>query len=149
MTLKEIFLSIFHIRTFTERVMGILLTIIGSFLGYFHLIFFDNKDLFLNVAVVIIGDWLAGVAVAIKKDKFQTQKALKFIWYLVAYEGLLAEVLSIEKSYPSAFWLSEAVIMPLLVLQTISMVKNLSILKLIPSRVLSDILARIDKHKEE
>jgi len=83
-----------------------------------------------------------------KKD-FQTNKALKLVWYLGGYYSIAFMVLFVEKAHPSAFCLSETVIMPILVFQIISISKNASLLGLIPIPVVNEILSKIDKHKNK
>jgi phage-related holin len=62
---------------------------------------------------------------------------------------ILATVLSIEKGYPSAFWLSEAIIMPILVFQVISILKNAGLLGILPKGLLTEMLEKIDKYKTD
>ena len=149
MTGKEIFVSLFNIKSFADILVGILIALIGAILGYFKILVMDNLVMFQNVALIIIADFICGVSVSIMKDNFQTKKALKVIWYFATYESLLALVLTTEKAYPSAFWLSECIMMPLMLFQLISVIKNLHILGLIPSSQLTYILSKIDKHKDE
>lgn len=146
---KDIILSVINIKSTYDFIINATVSFLAGILGYFHLLYLDNKDLFSAITMVVVGDWLAGVALAFKRNKFETWKALKIVYYIAAYSFTLAMVLSIEKGYPSAFWLSEAVIMPILVFQTISFLKNLSLLGLIPKSLLTDILNKIDKYKEE
>lgn len=149
MKIKDLILSIINIKSGFDFFINILVAFIGAILAYFHVLYLDNKDLFAAITLVVIGDWLSGVTLAIYKGKFETWKSLKIVYYLTAYSFTLAMVLSIEKGYPAAFWLSEAVIMPILVFQTISFLKNLSLLGLLPKSLLTDILDKIDKYKED
>ena len=61
---------------------------------------------------------------------------------------MLVAVLAIEKAFPSAFWLSEAIIMPILTFQIISMVKNLIILGVVNNSLAKQLFSNIDKYKE-
>lgn len=140
--------SIAHVRSVKEFIVNAIITAIAFVFGYFKIICLDNQNLFIAIAVVVIIDWLFGVALSFKNKVFETQKALKIIYYLGAYWLILFAVLSIEKGYPSAFWLSEAIIMPILTFQIISMVKNLILLNLITNSVAKEIFKNIDKYKE-
>jgi phage-related holin len=148
MKLKELLISIMHLKTLGDFIMAALVAIIGGIFGYFKVIYFDNVEMFEAIAWVVVIDFLAGVSVAFKSDKFQTKKALKLVYYLATYWTLLAMVLQVEKGFPSAFWLSEAIIMPILVFQVISVLKNLNLLGIIQNPLLTEILTKIDKHKE-
>jgi hypothetical protein len=53
----------------------------------------------------------------------------------------------IEKSIPGAGWLSETLLMPLVIFQLISVLKNSSMAGFVKVEVLNQILDRIDKHK--
>lgn len=148
MKLKELIISIVHLKTLGEFIISMVIAAIGGIAGYFKLIYFDNLAMFEAITWVVIIDCIAGVSVAFKFHKFETQKALKVIYYLATYWILLAMVLQVEKGFPSAFWLSEAIIMPILVFQVISILKNLGLLGIIQNTLLSQILAKIDKHKD-
>jgi phage-related holin len=148
MNLKQTILSIIHIKSIGDAAIGALVAFLGGVAGYFKLIYFDNADMFQAIAWVVFVDFFAGVAVAIKMHKFETHKAMKVIYYLAIYWALLAMVLQVEKGFPSAFWLSEAIIMPILVFQVISILKNLGLLGIIQNQLLTDILSKIDKHKD-
>lgn len=149
MKLKELIIGITNLKSGFDFFINVIAAFLGAVLAYFNVLYLDNKDLFAAITIVVIGDWFSGVALALHKNKFETWKSLKVVYYLTAYSCTLAMVLSIEKGYPAAFWLSEAVIMPILVFQTISFLKNLSLLGLIPKSLLTDILSKIDKYKEE
>lgn len=149
MNIKETTLSILHIRTSSEILFNSILAFIGLILGSFKVLCLENVNIFIAVGAVVLFDFFIGVANAINKGKFQTKKALKLVYYLTTYWSLSAVVLLIEKAFPSAFFLSECIIMPLLVFVTISAIKNLSLLGLISNTLLKDILSKIDKHKDD
>lgn len=144
----QIMESITHVRSIKEFVFNAVITFFAFVFGYFKLICLDNQNLFIAIAVVVIIDWIFGVALSFKAKKFETQKALKIVYYLCAYWLILFAVLSIEKGYPSAFWLSEAIIMPILTFQIISMIKNLILLGIINNSLAKQIFKNIDRYKE-
>ena len=53
----------------------------------------------------------------------------------------------IEKGFTGSGWLSEVIIVPFMVMQLISALKNASVAGLIQIEQLNKILDRIDKHK--
>jgi phage-related holin len=61
---------------------------------------------------------------------------------------LLGTVLVIERGFPFASFLSEAVILPILVFQLISIIKNLNRLGFINGELADKILSKIDNHKD-
>jgi hypothetical protein len=57
--------------------------------------------------------------------------------------------LSVEKGIEGTFWLSETIMIPFLIFQLISALKNASMAGYIDSSLLNEILDKIDKHKGE
>ena len=110
--------------------------------------FLNAKYQFIAIAAVVILDLLFGIAKALNLQNFETKKSFKSVFMLVAFWGLLATVLTIEKGFPFASFLSEAILLPILVFQLISILKNLQLLGLISNELLTKILSSIDKHKE-
>lgn len=147
MKLKEPLISIIHLKTLGDFILASIIAAIGGIAGYFKVIYFDNVAMFEAITWVVVIDCIAGVSVAFKFHKFETQKALKVVYYLATYWILLAMVLQVEKGFPSAFWLSEAIIMPILVFQVISILKSLGLLGIIQNPLLTQILEKIDQHK--
>lgn len=143
--------SLSHIRNVKDFTINLIITMISFFAGYFQLIVFNNNNdrAFMAIAIVVFADWLFGTWRAVKFKEFQTSKALKVVYYLFAYWTILFTVLSVEKGFPSAFWLTEAIIMPILVFQIISTIKNLILLDIITNSLAKEIFKNIDKHKEQ
>lgn len=149
MQIKQMIESIAHVRSIKEFIFNSIITLMSFTLGYFKILYLDNYNLFFAILIVVVIDWLFGVALALKNKQFETQKALKIVYYLVAYWLMLIAVLSIETGYPTAFWLSEAIIMPILVFQIISMIKNLILLGIINNSLAKEMFKNIDKYKEQ
>lgn len=139
-----------HIHSMLSVLINSIITLVCMALGYFKVIYLDNVNLFNSVMMVVIGDWIFGTMVSIQRGKWETRKALRVIYYFAAYFVIVFIVLSIQKGNPNAFFLDEAIILPILIFQMISMLKNASILGIIPKGLLSEILEKIDsyKHKE-
>lgn len=146
--IKEMITSIAHLKSIKDFFLNTIITICTSLLAYSKLLIFDNIDLFRAIGIVVFVDWIFGVAIAFKDKKFKTQKALKIIYYLFTYWSMLFTVLAIEKGFPSAFWLTEGIIMPILVFQLISIIKNLIILGVINNTLAKQIFKNIDRYKE-
>jgi hypothetical protein len=107
----------------------------------------DNFEQYLAVVAVLWLDGIFGIWAGVKREGFKTYKALKitkntFIWLLI-----LTVILMVEKGFTGAGWLSEVIIVPFMVLQIVSALKNASMAGLIKVDELNKILDRIDKHK--
>lgn len=115
--------------------------------SYFMELTMQNAEQYLAVATLIFADGFFGICAGIKREGFKTYKAIKIIRTLFFWVIILTVVLVIEKSIPGAGWLSETVVMPLVVLQLISALKNASMAGFIKKDVINELLDRIDKHK--
>ena len=114
---------------------------------YFLNLSMDNFEQYLAVVAVLWLDGIFGIWAGVKREGFKTYKALKitkntFIWLLI-----LTVILMVEKGFTGAGWLSEVIIVPFMVLQMVSALKNASMAGLIKVDELNKILDRIDKHK--
>ena len=114
---------------------------------YFMELTMQNAEQYLAIAALIFADGFFGVIAGIKREGFKTYKAVKILRTLVFWFITLTVILMIEKSIPGAGWLSETVVMPLVVLQLISALKNASMAGFIKMEAINEILDRIDNHK--
>lgn len=108
----------------------------------------DAQHQFIAIFFVVLLDAVFGIAKAFKIGNFETKKTFKAVFMLVGFWLLLATVLTIEKGFPFASFLSEAILLPILLFQLISTLKNMQLVGLINNTTLTKILANIDKHKE-
>jgi len=115
--------------------------------SYFMELTMQNAEQYLAIATLIFADGFFGIIAGIKREGFKTFKALKILRTLVFWTIILTVILVIEKSIPGASWLSETVVVPLVVLQLISVLKNASMAGFIKMDVVNQILDRIDSHK--
>jgi len=115
--------------------------------SYFMELTMQNAEQYLAIATLIFADGFFGVIAGVKREGFKTYKAIKILKTLLFWVVMLTVILVIEKSIPGAGWLSETVVMPLVVLQLISALKNASMAGFIKMDVVNQILDRIDKHK--
>ena len=115
--------------------------------SYFMELTMQNAEQYLAIATLIFADGFFGIIAGIKREGFKTFKALKILRTLVFWTIILTLILVIEKSIPGASWLSETVVVPLVVLQLISVLKNASMAGFIKMDVVNQILDRIDNHK--
>ncbi|WP_176829840.1 phage holin family protein [Tenacibaculum sp. MAR_2009_124] len=127
----------------------IALSVAGGVFSDIISLFIKEKNQFLAIFAVVAIDVIFGVIRSIKKGNFQTRKSFKGLSRFVAFCWLLATVLLIEDAYSFASFLSEAILLPILIFQLISVLKNMSLLGLISNETLLKILNKIDTHKHD
>jgi phage-related holin len=134
----------------TGLIITLSMTTILAFIGtYFFNLTVDNIEQFLAVSVVIFADGFFGVWAGVKREGFQTRKALSVLKTFSFWVIMLACILSIEKGFDGTAWLSETIMAPFLVFQLISILKNASMVGAINNELLTQILDKLDKHKGE
>ena len=121
-----------------------------SFIGsYFFNLTLNHYEQFIAVVSVVSLDGIFGIIAGAKREGFQTFKALKVLKTMAAWVIILAVILSVEKGFTGAGWLSETIMIPFIVFQLISALKNASMAGYIELELLNKILDKIDKHKGE
>lgn len=120
---------------------------LGFICSYFMELTMQNAEQYLAISTLVFADGFFGILAGIKREGFKTYKAIKILRTLIFWIIMLTVILVIEKSIPGAGWLSETMLMPLVIFQLISTVKNASMAGFIKGNVLNQILDNIDKHK--
>ena len=120
---------------------------LGFICSYFMELTMQNAEQYLAVTTLVFADGFFGIVAGIKREGFKTYKAIKILRTLIFWVIMLTLILVIEKSIPGAGWLSETMLMPLVIFQLISTIKNASMAGFIKANVLNQILDGIDKHK--
>ena len=115
--------------------------------SYFFELTMDNADQFLSITCVVLLDGFFGIIAGIKREGFKTFKALSVLRTVVVWWALLGVILTVEKSFQGTGWLSETIVVPFLLFQIISALKNASMAGFIKMDLLNKILEKIDKHK--
>ena len=134
----------------TSLLITLSLTTACAFIGsYFMNLTANNIEQYLSVAFVIFADGFFGVWAGIKREGFQTCKALKVLRTFGFWIIMLSAILTIEKGFTGTSWLSETIMAPFLVFQLISILKNASMVGIVKNELLTQILDRLDKHKGE
>lgn len=106
-----------------------------------------NAEQFLSILTVTLLDGFFGVIAGVKREGFKTYKALNVLKTMFAWCFILFTILSIELAFKGTAWLSETIIVPFMVFQLISALKNASMAGFIQNDVLNKILDQIDNHK--
>lgn len=115
--------------------------------AYFYDITMNNSESFIAIISVVLLDGLFGIIAGSKREGFKTYKALKVLRTLATWIIILAVLLVVERGFIGVDWLSEVVMIPFIVFQIISALKNASMAGFIEAKLLNDILDRIDRHK--
>lgn len=121
-----------------------LLAFIGS---YFMELTASNIEQYFAVILVVLADGFFGIIGGIKREGFKTYKSLKILKTLSFWVIILSLILSIEKGFKGTSWLSETLIVPFLVFQFTSVIKNASMAGFITNSLMNSLLDQIDKHK--
>jgi len=132
----------------TSLLITLSLTTALAFIGtYFMHLTADNIDQFLAVGLIVFIDGFFGVWAGVKREGFQTCKAIKVLKTFGFWMVMLAAILSIEKGFTGTSWLSETIIAPFMIFQLISILKNASMVGIVKNELVTQILDRLDKHK--
>lgn len=122
-------------------------TVLAFLCSYFLELTMDNVEQYLAITALVFMDGFFGIMAGIKREGFKTYKAIKVLKTLFSWTIILTVLLMIEKGFTGTGWLSETVIIPFIVFQLISALKNASMAGLMNQKELNAILDRIDKHK--
>tara|TARA_B110000977_G_C11036003_1_gene477111 strand:+ start:148 stop:567 length:420 start_codon:yes stop_codon:yes gene_type:complete len=115
--------------------------------AYFYNLTMDNLEQYLAVLAVLWLDGVFGIWAGCKREGFKTYKALKILKNIFIWLFILTTLLIVERGFKGTAWLSEVVVVPFMILQLISALKNASMAGLIKKNELNKILDHIDKHK--
>jgi hypothetical protein len=122
-------------------------TLLAFVLSYFCKLTLDNVEQYLAVVGVVFMDGFFGIIAGIKREGFKTYKAVKVVKTLFSWVLILTTVLMVEKGITGTAWLSETVLIPFIVFQFISVIKNAGDAGFINNELMLKILEKIDKHK--
>jgi phage-related holin len=115
--------------------------------SYFFNLTMNNAEQYLAVVGVMFLDGMFGMIAGSRKEGFQTRKAIKVLKNTFAWIAILTVILMVEKGFSGTGWLSEVMVVPFMVFQLISALKNASMAGFIKMSQLNYILDQIDKHK--
>ena len=114
---------------------------------YFMELTMSNAEQYLALIAVVFIDGFFGIAAGIKREGFQTRKAVRVLQRAITWVAFLTVILMVEKGFEGTGWLSETIIVPFIILQLLSALKNASMVGIIKSADLNKILDKIDLHK--
>ena len=134
-------------KTSTLTFLSIPLVSLSFLCSYFLELYMGNAEQYLALIAVVFIDGFFGIIAGIKREGFQTRKAVRVLQRAVGWVLFLTVILMVEKGFPGTSWLSETIILPFIILQIISALKNASMAGFIKMDELNQILDRIDNHK--
>lgn len=115
--------------------------------SYFMELYMNNQDQYIAVMGVMFLDGIFGMIAGTKREGFKTHKALSILKNTVVWMMILSGVLMIERGFVGTSWLSEVIIVPFMIFQLVSALKNASMAGYIKVGLLNEILDKIDNHK--
>ena len=134
-------------KTSTLTFLIVPLVTVSFLCSYFLELTMSNAEQYLGLIAVVFIDGFFGILAGIKREGFQTRKAVRVLQRAVGWIMFLTVILMVEKGFTGTAWLSEAVIIPFIILQIISALKNASMAGFIKAEELNKLLERIDNHK--
>ena len=114
---------------------------------YFFNLTMTYSEQYLALIAVVFLDGFFGVIAGAKREGFKTFKALSVIRTAAVWSMFLTVILLVEQGFKGTGWLSETILIPFVIFQLISALKNASMCGFIKADILNQILDRIDNHK--
>jgi phage-related holin len=114
---------------------------------YFYNLTLNHVEQYLALIAVVLFDGFFGIVAGVKREGFQTFKALKVLRTTVTWIVILTVLLLVEKGFPGTSWLSETILVPFIVFELLSALKNASMAGFIQADILNKILDKFDTHK--
>ena len=115
--------------------------------SYFMNLTMANSDQYLAIVGVMFLDGIFGMIAGTRREGFQTRKALQVLRNTFAWLVILTGILMVEQGFAGTAWLSEVIVVPFMIFQIISALKNASMAGFIKASLLNEILDKIDQHK--
>lgn len=115
--------------------------------SYFMQLYMNNQDQYTAVIGVMFLDGIFGIIAGTRREGFKTHKALSVLRNTFVWIMILSAILMVEKGFSGTGWLSEVIVVPFMVFQLVSALKNASMAGYIKMSLLNEILDKIDNHK--
>jgi phage-related holin len=134
-------------KTSTLTFLSVPLVTLSFLCSYFLELYMGNAEQYLALIAVVFIDGFFGIIAGVRREGFQTRKAVRVLQRAIGWVLFLTVILMVEKGFAGTSWLSETIILPFIILQLISALKNASMAGFIKMEELNQILDRIDNHK--
>ena len=122
-------------------------TMLSFICTYFFNLSITHYEQYLALIAVVFIDGFFGVIAGTKREGFQTRKAIKVLRTAAVWVLILTVLLSVENAFKGTSWLSETILVPFIIFQIISALKNASMAGFIKAKLLNQILDKFDNHK--
>ena len=100
------------------------------------------------VLFLVLADFASGVWVGHRSPTgIETRKAKKVLGSLVYYTAFMLFAHQFSKGEPALFWMPQAVLAPIVVINFTSLIKNASLLGFLPASIAEWLYKNIDKYK--
>lgn len=136
-------------NTYLDIVIVSITAFVCFIASYFLELTLENYEQFVATVIIVLLDGYFGMIAGIKREGFKTYKAIKILRTAVTWVVILSVLLAVEKGFKGTDWVSETVMVPFIVFQLMSALKNASMAGYIKHDVLNSILDKFDKHKGE
>ncbi len=109
---------------------------------------FDPAISYFAFLILILCDYATGAFLAYKKGTLESKKFGRVIYTILSHTALLFFATQLSKGSTALFFLNEAVFVPLVLVNLMSLIKNLSLLGFIKKGFVGTFYKKIDKFKE-
>jgi hypothetical protein len=122
---------------------------IGAVTGFVEDWIFSPAASLFALLALIAADHTTGLVVAWRRGSFDTRKALSIFWKLLSHIGLLMFANNLSKGSVFIAWLNEGIFVPIVLVNMLSLIKNLSLLGYIKRDFAQWINKKVDTYKNE
>ena len=122
---------------------------IGAVTGFVEDWIFSPAASLFALLALIAADHTTGLVVAWRRGSFDTRKALSIFWKLLSHIGLLMFANNLSKGSIFIAWLNEGIFVPIVLVNMLSLIKNLSLLGYIKKDFAQWINKKVDTYKNE
>jgi len=143
--------SVFSLNLKTEVLLASILGgfSIGAITGFTDDWIFEPAGSFYFLLLLIASDHMTGMTLAWKRNRFETRKACRVFWTLLAHTWLLIFATNLSKGSVALYWLNEGIFVPLVLVNLISLIKNLSLMGLVNRHFAVLFYKKVDVYKNE
>lgn len=105
---------------------------VGTIVAFTNQHIFNPAEQYYILMLLILLDNITGMYIALKSEKFCTSKAKRTIYTLIGHTAILFFAFQLGQDSKPLFFLKDAVFVPLVLINLLSFVKNLSLLGYLP-----------------
>jgi hypothetical protein len=122
---------------------------LGSVSGFVSDWIYTPAVSFYALLGLITADHFSGMYRAWVNDRFETRKACRVFWTLLTHVFLLSFASNLAKGSSALYWLDEGIFVPLVLVNILSLVKNLSLLGLVKKEFANFLYRKVDSYKND